>query len=641
LLKIANGTGSNLTSSLYAQPTLTVTLAANSTAFSVTNVVTIVPDAPGVYEITFTPATNLTGATAVTWTFVAGSTNDASTVISSLSLALDTSVPTVGNTVNVAFGAIVASNAAAAVNVARFKSYISSAPTNGYVTSTFEDDYAGITDTELGDSDRVRNGSLIVTNIAAANDSIASTVAGAAGINFVPTKAGTYQLTAYHDADNDGIVDSNESRQTIDIVVSARGGISAATSTVWQASATLPTGGAFDATSASNTTIATKQPVLCSKTTGTQCSNLLVTVRDTSGTAVADATGYVFAAEISGSGNLGISGTDATYTQAASARSVSLTSDTTGDDNVFNVSIWPDGTAGTGTVTVTATDPEGNKVTLGTKTVKFFGTVAKLAVVADSQNYKVLRAGLGTATGATTGLTSSVLPALTILATDSLGIPVGGLSITGTPTDVSVVSGSSVDQGLVANDAGYLYGGIGYYHANVTSATSSVSGNKTTVTYSTTLSTGAKISTTADFTIGGSIASESLALDKTSYAPGECMVVTITAKDSAGNPTYDGNASPEVTFSKAVGGTMAAGTYAAGKKTSSTTTNKCTVFAPSVAGAFIAQATSSATGTPTITASSSVTDANAGLLTQIDALNAKIVALNALIAKIMKKLGVK
>jgi hypothetical protein len=42
-----------------------------------------------------------------------------------------------------------------------------------------------------------------------------------------------------------------------------------------------------------------------------------------------------------------------------------------------------------------------------------------------------------------------------------------------------------------------------------------------------------------------------------------------------------------------------------------------------------------------LTASASVTDANAGLLTQIDALNAKIVALNALIAKIMKKLGVK
>jgi len=494
--------------------------------------------------------------------------DSAATLVSSISLAQVTSVPTVGNTVTTSFGMIITANAADNDDVAKFKSYISSAPTNGYVTSTFAETATGVTITEPSTTDTVTAGVYIATELLNAGDVVASAIAGNAAITFVPTKAGTYQLTAYHDADSDGVVDNNESRQTIDIVVSARGSISAATSTVWQASATLPTGGAFDATSASNTTIATKQPVLCSKTTGTQCSNLLVTVRDTSGTAVADATGYVFAAEISGSGNLGISGTDATYTQAASARSVSLTSDTTGDDNVFNVSIWPDGTAGTGTVTVTATDPEGNKVTLGTKTVKFFGTVAKLAVVADSQNYKVLRAGLGTATGATTGLTSSVLPALTILATDSLGIPVGGLSITGTPTDVSVVSGSSVDQGLVANDAGYLYGGIGYYHANVTSATSSVSGNKTTVTYSTTLSTGAKISTTADFTIGGSIASESLALDKTSYAPGECMVVTITAKDSAGNPTYDGNASPEVTFSKAVGGTMAAGTYAAGNQQS-------------------------------------------------------------------------
>ena len=46
-------------------------------------------------------------------------------------------------------------------------------------------------------------------------------------------------------------------------------------------------------------------------------------------------------------------------------------------------------------------------------------------------------------------------------------------------------------------------------------------------------------------------------------------------------------------------------------------------------------------GVTVITAASSVVDGNAALLTQIDALNAKIVALNALIAKIMKKLGVK
>jgi hypothetical protein len=52
-------------------------------------------------------------------------------------------------------------------------------------------------------------------------------------------------------------------------------------------------------------------------------------------------------------------------------------------------------------------------------------------------------------------------------------------------------------------------------------------------------------------------------------------------------------------------------------------------------------AVASAIQATTITTVPSVLDGNAALLTQIDALNAKIVALNALIAKIMKKLGVR
>jgi len=142
------------------------------------------------------------------------------------------------------------------------------------------------------------------------------------------------------------------------------------------------------------------------------------------------------------------------------------------------------------------------------------------------------------------------------------------------------------------------------------------------------------------FTIGGSVSTETITFDKTSYAPGEAMVVTITAKDSSGNPVYDGAASPAISFSKAVGGTApAASVYSAGKKSTSATAP--TVFAPAISGAFQALATSGNAAGSAISASATVTDANAGLLTQIDALNAKIVALNALIAKIMKKLGVK
>jgi hypothetical protein len=62
----------------------------------------------------------------------------------------------------------------------------------------------------------------------------------------------------------------------------------------------------------------------------------------------------------------------------------------------------------------------------------------------------------------------------------------------------------------------------------------------------------------------------------------------------------------------------------------------------SISSTFGTQAnTKAATQGTTITAAASVTDGNAALLTQIDALNAKIVALNALIAKIMKRLGVR
>jgi hypothetical protein len=120
------------------------------------------------------------------------------------------------------------------------------------------------------------------------------------------------------------------------------------------------------------------------------------------------------------------------------------------------------------------------------------------------------------------------------------------------------------------------------------------------------------------------------------------MVITRTAKDSAGNPVADGTASPAVSFSKAVGGTApTSGFYSGGTSASSTTAAKAAVFAPTVPGAFSVLATTGATGGATITASSSVTDANASIATSIASLNAKIVALNALIAKIMKRLNIR
>jgi hypothetical protein len=425
--------------------------------------------------------------------------DSAATLISSISLALDTSAPSVGSTVNVAFGAIVTANAADGDDVARFKAYLSAAPAGGFVTVTYEDDYAGITDTEMGTSDTVTDGALVVTSLLNAGDATATTTSGNAGINFTPTKAGTYQLTAWHDADNDGTVDVNEARQTLDIVVSARPGVSAGLSTVYITGEDYA-GNDFTPANATSSLY----PIYCAKADGgDQCANILVTVKDTNDAAIVGTDGFVYSAQISGAGELGITATDATFTQATgNAQYVQLNA--TDANNVFNVSVHPNGVAGVGTITIKVTDPAGTTTTLGTRTVNFYGTVATLAPVADAQYYFVAKAA--TTSGINTGLTStSDSPAVVLVAKDADGNLVPGLTVTGVVSDPTVLASSAVSIGAVATDAGYDYGGRGYYYATITGASGATSGKSASVTYSTTLANGTKISSSAvPFSIGGS-----------------------------------------------------------------------------------------------------------------------------------------
>jgi hypothetical protein len=299
----------------------------------------------------------------------------------------------------------------------------------------------------------------------------------------------------------------------------------------------------------------------------------------------------------------------------------------------------------------------GVTTTIGTFSYTSYDDVVALAVT--TTNATIGKAGsttgrsiaartvAGNLLGVTDG--TSTVPAFIVKATDSAGYVVNTVLA---PSVVSLTSPAVATGGTCAKDGGALpttasssTNGIGYYNCNFATAASSKSGDKATLTIRVVDPADATkyISTTFDITVGSStVSTEVLSLDKLAYAPGEAMVVTRTAKDSSGNPVADGTASPAVSFSKAVGGTApAAGFYRLGTSASSTSAATASVFAPTVPGAFSALATTGATGGATITASSSVTDANAGLLTQIDALNAKIVALNALIAKIMKKLGVK
>jgi hypothetical protein len=402
--------------------------------------------------------------------------------------------------------------------------------------------------------------------------------------------AGTQTITITEVAAATGIP-TTRATIVINWVASASANASAQYSTAYMNAGT---------TLASSTNDDTADGVNCSRAVAAlQCANILVTVKDINNIAL---NGSALTATISGPGLLGLNVVGATPTEAATGRAVA-TGAAGLTTNTANVTVWPDGTSGTATITISS-----GTVVLATKTINFYGTVATLTA---TQYLKVARASaagaeLGCNDAGCTWLTAATTPAVYIVAKDSSGQVVPGLTVTALSNNAAViVSGSVVEDDATAGD------GPGYYNASVTSAPGGTSGASGTVVFRTLLSTGAYVSTDAiTFTLGGSLASMTLTLDKASYQVGEAMVVTRTAKDSAGNPVYDGVASPAVVFSKAIGGTApAAGEYRSGVSASSA--SRPTVFAPSTGGAFEARAsyTSAVTGATTqVTASATVAD---------------------------------
>ena len=464
----------------------------------------------------------------------------------------------------------------------------------------------------------------------AAGTIASSTTTGAGSFVFTPTKAGTYLLTIWHEA-SDGnttdVVNSNEARQSVSITVAAAATASGGTTRLVVASGETAYG-------AGSTFGLSDTGIVGDRTIGTQRAVGSVEVRNSSNAVL---TGATLTASISGPGLVLANATDTSAAGTARSSSVVLTGASVG-----YVHVSGDGTSGVGTVTVSVTDPvTAVTSTVGTFSVTFYSTtVATLTATANYVNIgSAVTTGCSSVTclWATYSTGSAGAPAVSIVAKDSSGMVIPGRTLVQTIADASVISTTTVT-GANADDGK----GIGYYNVSVTGAANSVSGTKTTVTWSVVNSATSTITSNAiTFTAAGTtIASETLEFNKTSYVAGDPMVITRTAKDAAGNPVADGTASPAVTFSKTVGGTApAAGAYVAGKSATSATAP--TVFAPVTGGAFTAQMTGGDAAATVRTASSSVVDGNAALLTQIDALNAKIVALNALIAKIMKKLGVK
>jgi len=359
---------------------------------------------------------------------------------------------------------------------------------------------------------------------------------------------------------------------------------------------------------------------------------LCITINDQNGTAI---NGQALSFTIAGPGLI-TTATGAGNATTGTVRATSLTASTQAATNRARLGISADGTSGVGTITVTS-----GTTVIATKTVTFYGAVKTLTAKQNHTIASTAGAALGDGSATPAATTIGTTAAVIITAKDANGVAVPSLTITAKSSDTKVMSETiTVTADSVTT---------GNYNVQVNSV-ANTSGKAATLTFRVMSGTTVLAETAAlPYTLGGAVSTVALSLDKTSYSQGSAAVATLTLKDSAGNPVFDGDhvniLTAALSTSMSVVKTLAFSTTAT-SAASLGGTSKVSFNAP--ASATDAWTISGTTGAgpstdsaKKLSATASVTDMSASLLTQIDALNAKIVALNALIAKIMKKLGVK
>ena len=253
--------------------------------------------------------------------------------------------------------------------------------------------------------------------------------------------------------------------------------------------------------------------------------------------------------------------------------------------------VWANGTAGEATITVKTV----SGVTLGTESVKFYGSVTTLAVTSIAGTEKLI--GLA---GVSSTVSNTQTSAFAVTATDALGTGVPLTALDCASSNGSVVASCSAAISVPGQHRGAFL--ISY-----TTATTSTSGQAATLTVSTpdpasTTTPAATLSVTKGVTTGGTIATEVISLHatdltaKSTFNPGEAMVVAVTAKDASGNPVVDGSPTPTLTANKAIGGannsnSITFGTYLGGMVTTRTIVSGVVLrsdlyYAPATSGDF-------------------------------------------------------
>jgi hypothetical protein len=343
-------------------------------------------------------------------------------------------------------------------------------------------------------------------------------------------------------------------------------------------------------------------------------------------------------AEISGPGVLGASG----KTLSSTGRSISVKYNDT-------ITVWSDGTAGKSTVTIKGST---SGVTLGSKTVTFFGPTASFTAAAGKE---ILNVGTNTS-------------AVTFVAKDSAANVLN---------DEYTPSSTGVAETWYAFSSDTTIATVGTLAYSVDSGTVSVTGVKAgtatiTVGNASTLAASTIKSSAVTVRVGSTaVASVKVAFDKATYSPGEKAIITLSLLDASGLPvapntsnyelwTTTGQLATDIAFtnstsiasetSVAIATTTVAGSSKAGAKT-------YVVYMPAVAGKVTLTGTlttnalagrtlltAAAIQGTDVTTSATITDSGSAALaavtalaTTVASLKTLIVTLTNLVLKIQKK----
>jgi len=402
---------------------------------------------------------------------------------------------------------------------------------------------------------------------------------------YAPVTAGTYSVSIYatpYTAAGAGTTYATPLTWTF--TVTAKDRVPTANSTVTLRSGNntttaTPFGGTAEGTDSSTATTANSSAAASNTA---PAATLFVVQKNAASTA-----GESVTVTVSGPAYISTSGS----TRPTSGTALTLPEDAAGT----KVYVWSTGTAGTATVTVGTPS-----LAMGTKTIKFFGDAAKIAVspAVAVNKYAYTKAG-------------SSMTAAVLVVTDANGNAVTNLAA----TDFTVTSSDKLQ---IASGSVSAYSSTygGYVLTAISAAGTSGKTSTLTVSIDDPADTGTKVlSTTHTLTMGGAVAKEVISFDKTSYSPGEQMIITITATDASGNPTYDGAAAPALSSNKSIQGLANVATSYTGGKADSVSRDTdgsvlvtYRVYAPATAGAFTVTATGTDAAATQISASATVAD---------------------------------